>query len=462
VKWMENKLIGDYIASGHCGSAFDVVGHPDKVIKIVRLMDYKSPIDEEIGLEIGDYQKSRAYKEWKGGIALNEFQAVLFNMINEKNINGDEDDISPHLPKLYGFITGEMEQYLIDELINSYDKYKWSASKMSEMLRNFKIRKGDIPGTRIGLWIMERVEKADGDSKDFGDTIAAKNQIAHLNKWFLEHNFIVRDTRNEGNWGFRGDTVVWFDPGVAPFPISSDWAYEGYDDHMEPSQREIKLSNVYSGFAESFGKGELSVYRDAIADESFEDRWWQAEDEQNIIQFLAESEIVGDYMKSGVGGSVFAINNNKVLKIVRLDKTFYDQPLNDDQSEFMEEVYLDKLKGIESPSEMVKIEHYNKGTATEEMVEIINAKVGTNRSNKIKKGEPIALWIMEYVPTIGNGTLTIEEQEQGESNLEEWGEDKGWLFSDLHDENYGQRADGSYVAFDMWPKKQYYSGTHNY
>ena len=460
---MKNKLIGDYIASGHCGSAFDVVGHPDKVIKIVRLMDYKSPINEEIGLEIGDYQKSHAYSEWKGGIALNEFQAVLFNMVNEKIINGEEDEISPHLPKLYGFITGEMEQYLMDEIVNSWDEYKWNPVKMSEILSNFKIRDGDIPGTRIGLWVIERVERADEDSKDYDDTIKAGQQITDLNKWFLKNNFIVRDTRNQGNWGFRGDTVVWFDPGVAPYPISSQWAYDGYADHDEPSQKEIKLSNVYSGFKEGFGVP-ISVYSEAIANETFEDKWWQAEDEQNIIQFLAESEIVGNYIKSGAGGSVFAINKDKVLKIVRLDKTHHGEPINDDQSEFMEEVYLDKLKGIESPSEMVDIKHYNKGTATEEMVEIINAKVGFlgERSIQIKKGEPIALWIMEYVPTIGDGTLTIEEKMQGEENLEEWGEEKGWMFKDLHDENYGQRADGTYVAFDMWPEKQYYSGTHNY
>ena len=169
---MANKLIGDYIASGACGSAFDVVGHPEKVIKIVRLMNYKSPIDKDKGLEIGEFvgdiQNFRDELDvgWAGGIALNEFQAILFNLIYEKTMNGEVAELSPNLPKIYGFSTGEMENYLLDEITNSYKQYDWDEDKFIEINNTFKSRKGDIPGTRIGLFIMERVVRANENEKD--------------------------------------------------------------------------------------------------------------------------------------------------------------------------------------------------------------------------------------------------------------------------------------------------------
>ena len=447
---MANKLIGDYIASGACGSAFDVVGHPEKVIKIVRLMNYKSPIDKDKGLEIGEFvgdiQNFRDELDvgWAGGIALNEFQAILFNLIYEKTMNGEVAELSPNLPKIYGFSTGEMENYLLDEITNSYKQYDWDEDKFIEINNTFKSRKGDIPGTRIGLFIMERVVRANENEKDREDITMGREQIKNLNAWLLEHNFVVRDSRNPGNWGFRDNEVVWFDIAVAPWPIENSWKVA----------ENIKMRNLWWGFKEGFGANAISEYNKAIDSEVYLQKWWQVEEENKIIQFLSESEIVGKYIDSGAAGSVFAINGDKVLKIVRLDKEWYGELLNQEQADFIEEIYIDKMEGEKIPTQIVDIKHYNKGNATFDMVELINSKLKNNEGHKLKAGENIALWIMERIPTIGNGTMDWREVLQNEKILQQWGRDNGWSFKDLHDENYGQRADGSYVAFDMWPSRQ--------
>ena len=450
---MANTLIGNYIASGACGSAFEVVGHPDKVLKIIRLMNYKSPINEEKGLEIGDFESEIwSYEKdldvgWAGGIALNEFQAVLFNLMNEMKMNGDEDKISPHLPKLYGFTTGEMKKYLLNEIDISHAEYNWNSNKYLEMKRNFTVRNGDIPGTRIGLLIMERVTRAAEREKDLEDNRMAKKQILELNDWLLKHNFIVRDSVNAGNWGFRDNEVVWFDIAVSPYPMKYEWKVSA----------DVKLKNMWYGFEKGFGGySKLQEYEKAIEDERYINKWWQAEEKTDIIQFLAESEIIGKYLDSGMAGAVFAVNGDKVLKIVRLNHEFYGQKINENQSDFIEDIYIDKLKGETIPSQIVDIQHYNKGKATEEMTDLINSKIKGKSSpqHKLKTGENIALWIMERIPTIGQGTMGDDEVFEEELKLHKWGSDNGWRFTDLHNQNYGQRADGSYVAFDMWPHQQ--------
>ena len=90
------------------------------------------------------------------------------------------------------------------------------------------------------------------------------------------------------------------------------------------------------------------------------------------------------------------------------------------------------------------------------MTDLINGKIKGKSSpqHKLKTGENIALWIMERIPTIGQGTMGDDEVFEEELKLHKWGSDNGWRFTDLHNQNYGQRADGSYVAFDMWPHQQ--------
>ena len=268
----DNKLIGNFIAAGACGFAFDVVGEPNMVIKVCRLVDYESIIPHSIS-DFGATQQSK-YKnmDFSGGIALNEFQAILFSQLYNMQKTGEE--ITPHLPKVYGFSSGEMWPELMEEITNSYDFYNWSPSRYNTIVQNFiprfwGVNEGKvIPGTRIGLWIMERLEGADAYDKTDEDENKARKQVVALNKWLRKHNYIVRDTKNQGNWGFRKgtDEIVWFDPGVSPWPIKQEWK----DDE------DVQLRNMFYLFLGGFGS--ISKYDKMLEDvDRYDEMWHQAE-----------------------------------------------------------------------------------------------------------------------------------------------------------------------------------------
>lgn len=275
----ENRLIGNFIAAGACGFAFDVVGEPNKVIKVCRLVDYEYLNPPTIS----DFnaQQNVAYGKtpWVGGIALNEFQAILFSQLYDMQKKGEE--ITPHLPKVYAFSSGEMQQSMMDEIRRSYEFYNWSTSKFRTIENNFHARRKVIPddfkvatkpGTRIGLWIMERVVRAGGYDKEKGDVAKGKKQVVALNKWLRKHNYVVRDTENAGNWGFRKgtDEVVWFDPGVSPWPIKDEWRID----------ENVQLRNLYYLFKAGYGD-RLEEYRRKLkSPQDYDNEWHQAEDNE--------------------------------------------------------------------------------------------------------------------------------------------------------------------------------------
>ena len=142
-----------------------------------------------------------------------------------------------------------------------------------------------------------------------------------------------------------------------------------------------------------------------------------------------------------------------VLKIVSLEKDGYDlegQP-NREQAEFIEDLWKKELKG-ERPftSDFVKIKHYNRGYAGQRMVELVNSE---DRYHPLEMGEKIAYWVMEYVPTIGEGTMDDARIRGAKMRLNDWAESKGYTLDDMHKGNFGQREDGSFVLFDGWPTK---------
>ena len=71
----------------------------------------------------------------------------------------------------------------------------------------------------------------------------------------------------------------------------------------------------------------------------------------------------------------------------------------------------------------------------------------------MKIGEKIAYWVMEYVPTIGEGTMDDARIRGAKMRLNDWAESKGYTLDDMHKGNFGQREDGSFVLFDGWPTK---------
>lgn len=434
----EPILIGNYLGSGACGSAFLIEGDDQKVIKIARLVDYKYGAGEKLEISyLGDAQRNFPADGWTGGIALNEFQAILFEKLAEMTLEGEP--YTSTLPKTYSFTSGEITQDLLDDITASFQKYKWDRSKYNEFMNSFTVENGFFPGTRIGMWVIERVGK-------IGQRIDGK-PYEELNKWCLEHNMVVRDTKNTGNYGFRADgSVCWFDPGVSPWPIKKEWK-------NSPNNQ---LKNLYVGFKLAFGESKIDDYENQIDRGDYIRNWHQAEEREDIVQFVAESEaIIGDYIDAGAAGSVYALNKDKVLKIVRLNHKFHGQDINKNQADFIEDIFIDKLEGEPINSRWVDIYHYNEGTATEDLVKIVNEKAKKAHS-KLKEGEPIALWIMERLPTVGDLDGSDDwrlERREGMDDVKSWAKSKGYIMHDLHDGNYGARKDGSFVVFDGWPIK---------
>jgi hypothetical protein len=169
-----------------------------------------------------------------------------------------------------------------------------------------------------------------------------------------------------------------------------------------------------------------------------------------------EAEIIGANIGDGMGGNVFQLPNGDALKVVALDTKYGDDAINQDQADFIEMLWLKKLKRRKEgrkdkiPDDFVKIKHYNRGYAGPKLVELVNSEVV---KHKLKIGDKIAYWVMEYVPVIGNGEMTSARIRGGENRIKRWMNLLGYDVFDLHQDNYGEREDGSFVAFDMWPKK---------
>ena len=174
---------------------------------------------------------------------------------------------------------------------------------------------------------------------------------------------------------------------------------------------------------------------------------------------IRDAEVIGDYFNEGLGGSVFRMSSGDVLKVVSLERDAYDDDpevtgrVNRNQQEFIEDIYLQELEGKDRfPNEFVDIKHYNRGFAGPELVKLVNEELPRKTKHSIRVGEKIAYWVMEYVPTIGQGNMSKARIEGGKRRLLAWAKKNGYGMIDLHNENYGERKDGSFVAFDPWPQ----------
>ena len=109
-------------------------------------------------------------------------------------------------------------------------------------------------------------------------------------------------------------------------------------------------------------------------------------------------------------------------------------------------------KGMETPDSLVKIIHYNRGTITPELHDELE---GNSKLGRKPVGSPIAIWVMELVPTIYQDiprTKVGENEEEYRDDmrkLNEWTEKNlNYQIGDLHNENIGIREDDSLVVFD--------------
>tara|TARA_B100000902_G_scaffold222901_1_gene211762 strand:+ start:1696 stop:2343 length:648 start_codon:yes stop_codon:yes gene_type:complete len=168
-------------------------------------------------------------------------------------------------------------------------------------------------------------------------------------------------------------------------------------------------------------------------------------EEENLLK---NAEIIGDYISHGYGGTAFRLPDGNVLKIVSLEKSLpppYNK-LNTDQADFFEKLHNGDMTFNE---DMVEIKHFGRGRAWVKMVQLVNSE-SPGPSTDLSVGEKIAYWVMEYVPTIGNGEMPPARVNGGIQSLENWGKKNGWLVQDFKDTNYGERSDGSFVMFDPW------------
>ena len=168
-------------------------------------------------------------------------------------------------------------------------------------------------------------------------------------------------------------------------------------------------------------------------------------EEENLLK---NAEIIGDYLSHGYGGTAFRLPDGNVLKIVSLEKSLpppYNK-LNTDQADFFEALHNGDLTFNE---DMVEIKHFGKGRAWVKMVSLVNSE-SKSPEHQLSVGEKIAYWVMEYVPTIGNGEMSPARVKGGIQSLENWGKKNGWLVQDFKETNYGERSDGSFVMFDPW------------
>ena len=171
-------------------------------------------------------------------------------------------------------------------------------------------------------------------------------------------------------------------------------------------------------------------------------------------EFIKKAKLVKNFgaemfdtrLGKGSFGEVY-LYDGKALKIVDLEKA--DNRL---QADFFEKIYLMNQKGMKTPDSLVKIIHYNRGTITPELHDELE---GNSKLDRKPVGSPIAIWVMELVPTIYRDiSMDILMEHDGEykdemRELNKWTEKNlNYQIGDLHDENIGIREDDSLVVFD--------------
>jgi len=168
------------------------------------------------------------------------------------------------------------------------------------------------------------------------------------------------------------------------------------------------------------------------------------------------AEVIGDYIAHGVGGSVFRLPSGDIMKIVSLENDMVGEggSINREQARFIEDLWVKQLEGENSfISDFADIKHYHRGYAGPRMTQLVNTESPAYAKRPLKIGEKVAYWVMEHIPTIGKGEMSEARIRGGQNRIKEWGKKHGYEISDLHTSNFGERADGTFVAFDPWPTK---------
>ena len=159
-----------------------------------------------------------------------------------------------------------------------------------------------------------------------------------------------------------------------------------------------------------------------------------------------QAEVIEKKIGGGLYGEAFKYGD-KVVKIVDLE----DEG-NMNQTDFFQEIYLMGERGKEIPESLVKIFHFNRGTMTKSMKDELT-ELGSDKLSDKPVGHPIALWVMENVPTLWTDTDKVADEDDHQElyDLNDWAiENTNYQpMSDLHElKNLGVRSDDSMAVFD--------------
>ncbi len=228
----EADTIGRYIGEGLGGIVFrlmDEDNNPtDKVLKVVRIL---GP-----GESWNTYaQKHKPWEPLIGSkvVAMNQFQSMLMEDLYLKQKANVE--CPSGIPKVYSFAEGTMRPTFLDKVERAAQELNIPEKDLAPFFKTF------TPGTHIAYWIMEYVPYRKDSRPPYGGfapyprpkdaaTLAKarafrKEQKAYreIAPWLLAEGWVVRDTINPDNFGFREDgSCVFYDLLVCPFPPSRE------------------------------------------------------------------------------------------------------------------------------------------------------------------------------------------------------------------------------------------------
>jgi hypothetical protein len=258
MKYMLPEL-GTLVGYGESGFVFELEDDPTKVVKVVQIRPFKDGMVLPYRNTFPDLRSMRSRK-----VATNELQANLMARLVGKPLN-------QHLPTIYDFGYGGVNEEIRDKFRDSYYEYQWDKNDLISALKEFS------SGNRVAWWVMERIPNT--IYNDWGGMMKYQNRAGwnpHIysqrvpeeqkayrsltEDLFQYANVVIRDVANVANMGYREDgTPVWFDPIVSTWPISPS---------MKNSNDTLKREQ-YDLFVAAFDEPQISRYGRAISNNDY-------------------------------------------------------------------------------------------------------------------------------------------------------------------------------------------------
>jgi len=180
--------------------------------------------------------------------------------------------------------------------------------------------------------------------------------------------------------------------------------------------------------------------------------------EEIVPNYSDVMHFLGNYYACGELGVVFEEKGfpNWLVKVINQDAEDDENLLNMYQSQFFERVWEEqKFRGLP------KLKYFWEGECETVVKNHLTHTILKSKSQTqvnildLDEGDLISIWIMERLDKIGTDhskPLSYTVEGVAEAALNIW-EDYGVIIEDLHEGNYGQRDDGSFVIFDPMPMR---------